>query len=154
MSRPAYCRLRMLALEGPAGQTSSAGRARLRERTYDAISDADLRDVGSDCGHDTSDLVTKHRRCRNKIVSGEEQVGVTQPGRLHVDENFAPNRRGDVDVFEVEPVTNSVQYKCLHSWPPKQERRRSIVPSRRGSDPFPNVSPPSNSPPFSGSVCP
>jgi hypothetical protein len=106
--------------------------ARLRERTYDVISDADLRDVGSDCGHDTRSFVTKHRRCRNKIVSGEEQVGVTQPGCLHVDENFAPNRRGDVDVFEIEPVTNSVQYKCLHLWPPKQERRRPTAPKRPG----------------------
>jgi hypothetical protein len=132
ISRSAYCRLRMFALEGPARQTSSACSARLRERTYDVISDADLRDVGSDCGHDTRDFVTKHRRCRNKVVSGEEQVGVTQPGRSHVDENFAPNRRGDVDIFEVEPVTNSVQYKCLHLWPPKQKRRRPIVPKRPG----------------------
>jgi hypothetical protein len=72
------------------------------------ISNADLRNVGADSRHNSCDFVTKHRRCRNKIVSGEEQVGVTQPRRLHVDANFAPNRSGDGDVLEVEPVTNCV----------------------------------------------
>ena len=61
----------MSALEGAAGQTSSARSARLRERAYDVISDTDLRDIGTDCGHDPRDLVTKHRGCRNEIVSGE-----------------------------------------------------------------------------------
>jgi hypothetical protein len=48
----------MSALEGPARQTSSAGPARLRERAYDVISEADLRDVGADRGHDPRDFVT------------------------------------------------------------------------------------------------
>jgi len=95
----------MSALEGPAGQTLSARPARLREGAYDVISDADLRNVGSDCGHDPCDLVTEHGGRRNEIVSGEQQVGVTQPGRLHLDENFAPNRHGDVHILEVEPAT-------------------------------------------------
>ncbi len=87
---PAQRRLRMLALEGAARQTSSAPAARLRERPDDVISDTELRDVGTDCSHDSRDLVAEHRRRRNDVVRGEEQVGVTQPGRLHVDENFAP----------------------------------------------------------------
>jgi len=78
------------------------------------ISDSDLRYVGADCRHDSGDLVTKHRRCRNEIVSGKEQVSVTQPGRLYVYENFVPNRRGDVHILEVEPTTDSVEHKRLH----------------------------------------
>ena len=104
----------MLALEGAAGQTSGARPARLRERAYDVISDSDLRDIGTYFGNDPGDLVTKHRRGRNNIVSGEEQVGVTQPGRSHVDENFVPNRRGDVHILEVEPATECVEYERLH----------------------------------------
>jgi hypothetical protein len=46
-------------------------------------------------------------------VSGEQQVGVTEPGCSHVDENFAPDRRGDVHVLELEPATERVKYKCL-----------------------------------------
>ena len=98
----------MSALEGPARQTSSARPARLRERTYDVISDTDLRNAGTDCGYDPRDLMAEHRGCRNEIVSSEQQVGVTQPGRLHVNENLASYRSGDVDVLEVEPVTNCV----------------------------------------------
>jgi hypothetical protein len=33
-----------------------------RERAYSVISDADMRNVGSDCGHDSCDFVPKHRR--------------------------------------------------------------------------------------------
>jgi len=50
----------MSALEGAAGQTSTARPARLRERAYDVISETDLGDVGTDGGHDPRDLVTKH----------------------------------------------------------------------------------------------
>ncbi len=121
--------LLVFALEGAAGKTSRAGPARLRERTYDMISDADLSDVGSDCGHDARNFVTKHRWGGDEIVSGEEQVGVTQPGRLHVHENFAPDRRSDVNVLEVEPTTECVEYKCLHVWPPN----RSVEPAYRSS---------------------
>ena len=54
------------------------------------ISDTELRDVGADCSDDPGDLVAEHRRRRNEIVRGEQQVGVTEPGGLHVDQNFAP----------------------------------------------------------------
>jgi hypothetical protein len=82
------------------------------------ISDADLRYVGADCRHDPSDLVTKHRRRRNEIVGGKEQVSVTQPRRSYVYENFVPNGRGDVHILDVEPTTDSVEYKRLHVRPP------------------------------------
>jgi hypothetical protein len=78
------------------------------------ISDTELRDVRTDCGHDPRDLVTKHRWRWNDIASSEQKVGMTQPGRSHLDENFAPNRRGDVHVLEIEPSTECVNYKCLH----------------------------------------
>jgi hypothetical protein len=75
------------------------------------ISDAQLRDVGTDCSHDPRDLVTKHRRRWDEIVSSEQQVRVTQSGCLHVNENFAPNRRGNVHVLEIEPASECVKYK-------------------------------------------
>ena len=78
------------------------------------IPDTELRGVGTDCEHVPCDLVTQHRRRRNEIVSGEQQVGVTQPRRSHVDQNFAPNRRGDIHVLEIEPATKCVKHKCLH----------------------------------------
>ena len=104
----------MLALEGAAGEASRARSARLRERSYDVISDADLRDIGTYFGNDPGDLVTKYRRGWNDIVRGEEQVGVTQPGRLHVDENFATSWRGDLHVFEIKPTAQRIQDECFH----------------------------------------
>jgi hypothetical protein len=76
--------------------------------------------------------MTKHRRGRNNIVSGEEQVSVTQTGRLHVDENFAPNGRGDIYVLEIEPTTERIQHKRLHVWPPAVPLSRAGVPERAG----------------------
>jgi hypothetical protein len=34
----------------------------LRKRTYNVISHAELRDIGTDCSYDPCHLVTKHRR--------------------------------------------------------------------------------------------
>jgi hypothetical protein len=78
------------------------------------ISDAELRDVRSHFTHYPRNLVTKHRRRRHDIVSSEKQVGVTQPRSLHVDEDFASERRGDVHVLEIESATECVNYKRLH----------------------------------------
>jgi hypothetical protein len=58
--------------------------------------------------------VTEHGWRWNEIMRGKEQVSVTQPGRLHVYENFAPNGRGDVHILEIEPTTDSVDHKRLH----------------------------------------
>jgi hypothetical protein len=33
---------------------------------------------------------------------------MTQAGGLHIDKNFAPKRRGDVHILEVEPATECV----------------------------------------------
>ena len=53
---------------------------------------------------------------RNDIVRGEQKIGVTQPGRLHVDEDFASDRRSDVNVFQIKPMTERVQDQCFHVW--------------------------------------
>jgi hypothetical protein len=82
------------------------------------ISDADLRDIGTYFGNDPGNLVTKHGRSRSDIVSGEQQVGVTQPRRLHIDENFASYRLGNVHILEFEPSTDCIKYKRLHVRPP------------------------------------
>jgi len=50
-------------------------------------------------------------------VGGEEKASVTQPGRSHIDQNFAPNRRGDVHVLEIEPTTDCVKHKRFHVRP-------------------------------------
>jgi hypothetical protein len=91
------------------------------------ISDTELRDIGTDRGHNPRDLVTKHRRHWNDIVSSEQKVGMTQAGRLHLDENFAPNRCRDVHFLEVEPAAECVNYKCLHLGPPSRRPRTNLV---------------------------
>jgi hypothetical protein len=68
------------------------------------ISDTELRDVRTDCSYDPRNLVTKHRRRWNDIVSSEKQVGVTRPGGLHVDPDFASHRRSNAHILEVEPA--------------------------------------------------
>jgi hypothetical protein len=55
-----------------------------------------------------------HRRRWNDIVSSEEPVGMTQAGGLHVDQDFASHRRGNVHVLEIEPTAECVKYKRLH----------------------------------------
>ena len=80
------------------------------------ISDTELRDVRTYCSHYPRNLVTKHRRRWNDIVSSEKQVGVTQPRSLHVDEDFASDRRSDVNVFQIKPMTEGVQDQCFHVW--------------------------------------
>ena len=82
------------------------------------ISNTELSDVGADLSDDSRNLVAEHRRHRNDVVRGEQQVGVTEPGRLHVDQNFAPNRCGDVDVFEIESASECIDDKRFHPWHP------------------------------------
>ena len=82
------------------------------------IPDTDLRYFGADSRHNPGNLMTEHRRRPNEIVSGKEQIGVTQPGRLNVYENFAPNGRGYLHILEIEPTTDTVEHKCLHERPP------------------------------------
>jgi hypothetical protein len=80
------------------------------------ISDTELRDVRTHSSHYPRNLVTKHRRRWNDIVSSEKQVGVTQPRSLHVDEDFASDRRSDLHVFKIKPMTERVQDQCFHIW--------------------------------------
>src|SRR5260370_31111061 len=104
----------MCTLEGAARETSSARSARLRQRTYDVISDTELRDVRTHFSHYPGNLMTKHRRRWNDIVSSKKQVGVAQPRGLHVDQDFASHRRCDVNVLEIEASTECIKDKCLH----------------------------------------
>jgi len=39
---------------------------------------------------------------------------MTEPGRLYIDENFAPHRCRDLDVVEIEPAAQCVNDKCSH----------------------------------------
>jgi hypothetical protein len=72
------------------------------------IPKTELRDIRADFRHDSRDFVAKHGWCRKDRIGGEEQVRVTQTGRLHINQNFAPHRRGDVHILEVEPATERV----------------------------------------------
>ena len=74
----AQCSLRMLALEGAARETSRAASARLRERPYNVISETEMRDLSTDRRHDPCDLMTQHRWRRHDIVSGEQEVRMTE----------------------------------------------------------------------------
>src|ERR1700733_4902480 len=116
----------MFALEGAAGQASSARPARLHESAYDVLARAKLPDVWTYFGNDPCDFMTKHGREWNKIVSSKQQIGVAQPGRLYVNENFAPDRLGDFHPLQVEPTAERVNYKCLHLWPPCSCLFRSV----------------------------
>jgi hypothetical protein len=78
------------------------------------IPHTELHDFRTHCSHNACNLVTKHHRCWNDIVSSEKQVGVTQPGGFDIDEDFASDRPSDINVSEIEPATECVNYKCLH----------------------------------------
>ena len=112
--RPPQRRFRVLTLEGTAGLASRARSARLHKRAHDMIADAELRDIRADLGDDSRDLVAEYRRKRSDIVRGKQKIGVTQPGRAHVDENFAPNGRRYVHILKVEASTERVNYQRLH----------------------------------------
>src|SRR5690242_14318157 len=73
-------------------------------------------DIRTDCCHDPCYLVTQHRWRGHDIVSGEKQISVTQARRLHIDENFATYRRGDLHVLEIKSMAECVQDKCFHIW--------------------------------------
>jgi len=47
--------------------------------------------------------VTEHCWQWDEILSGKQQVGVTEPGRPDVDEHFASDRRRDIDLFNIKP---------------------------------------------------
>jgi hypothetical protein len=110
------CRLRVLALEGTARETSRARSARLRQRPYDVISDTELRDIRTDCCNDPRYLVTQHGWYGHNIVSSEQEVRMTEAGRLRVDKTLATHRRGDLHVLEIKSMTERVQDKCVHIW--------------------------------------
>ena len=75
------------------------------------ISDTELRDIGTDRGHNPRNLVTKHRRRWNDIVSSEKQVGVTQPGRSHLDKNFGFDHR--ITLTERDSANSSIELNGL-----------------------------------------
>jgi len=37
---------------------------------------------------------------------------------LHVDQNFAPHRGSDVDVFKIESLSERIDDECFHAWHP------------------------------------
>jgi hypothetical protein len=90
------------------------------------IADTDLRDVRTYFGDDSGNLVTENSRKWNNIVGSEKQVGMTQARGLHIDEDFASARDGDVHVLQIKSATECVNYKCLHS------RLLAFVPNRSG----------------------
>src|SRR5260370_19407660 len=97
-------------MAGLAPRTQTAG---LSERAYDVIPNAEFRDIGADFRHYPRDLMAKHGRCREDRVRGEAQVSMAQPGRSHIDQNFAPNRPCDVHILQIEPTNDCVKYKRL-----------------------------------------
>src|SRR5260370_26433629 len=99
-------------MAGLAPRTQTAG---LSERAYDVIPNAEFRDIGADFRHYPRDLMAKHGRCREDRVRGEEQVSMAQPGRSHIYQNFAPNRRGDVHILEIETTTPCVKSSRRHA---------------------------------------
>jgi hypothetical protein len=99
------------------------------------ISDTELCDIGTDCGHNPRDLMAKHRRHWNDIVSSEQKVGMAQAGRLHLDENFASYRSSDVNVLEIEAATECVKHERLHLGLLAVASNRPTIPKRPGEEP-------------------
>jgi len=73
------------------------------------VSDVELRDPGTDRSDDSRDFMAQNRRRWNNVVSCEEQIGMTQPGGLNIDQNFATHRLGDVDLFDVESTPERIK---------------------------------------------
>ena len=82
------------------------------------VSEPTLCDLRTDFSDGPGDLVPQHRRRRNDIVTSEQQIGMTESGRLHIDQHFAPHRRGDVDVFPIEAMPERIEDKGRHRKPP------------------------------------
>jgi hypothetical protein len=87
---PQRC-FRVPTLEGAAGLASRARSTRLHKRAHDMIADEELSDIWANLGDDPRDLMAEYCWKRNDFVRGKQKIGVTQPGRLHLNENFAPN---------------------------------------------------------------
>jgi hypothetical protein len=54
--------------------------------------------------------MAKYRGQRSDIVRGKQKIGMTQPGRPHLDENFTPNGRSHINILKVEATTERVNY--------------------------------------------
>jgi hypothetical protein len=104
----------MQTLEGTAGLASRARPARLYKGTYDVISDTELCDVRANLGDDPETSWPNTAGVGTISLGRKQQIGVTQPGRLDLDENFTPNRHGNVNVLEIEAATERTQHKSLH----------------------------------------
>jgi hypothetical protein len=78
------------------------------------IPNTELSDIGADLSDDSRHLVAEHRWRRNDVVRGEQYVGVTESGRLHVDQNFAPHRGSDIDVFKIKSVSECIDDERFH----------------------------------------
>jgi hypothetical protein len=98
------------------------------------IADTELRDIRANFRHYSGDLVAEHGRCREYRVRSEEQVGVTEARRLHIDKNFAPDRLCDPHFLEVEWTADGINDKRLHANPPFI-RTWPIVPKQPGWQP-------------------
>jgi hypothetical protein len=48
---------------------------------------------------------------------------VTETGRLHVDQNLAPHRCSDVDVFKIESASQRIDDERFHAWHPLSAAR-------------------------------
>jgi hypothetical protein len=108
--RPPLCCFWVQTLEGTAGLAPRARPTRLYQRANDMIAAAELCDIRADLGDDTGDLMAKYRGERSDIVRRKQKIGVTQPGCLHIDENFTPNGRSHINVLKVETTTRRVHY--------------------------------------------
>jgi hypothetical protein len=71
--------------------------------------------IRSDCGDDTGDFIAKdHRWLAAERASRRALVGMAEPGGAHINENLTPDGHGDVDVSELESLTEPADHGCLH----------------------------------------
>jgi hypothetical protein len=96
------------------------------------IAGAELCDIRANLGDDPGDLVAEYCWKRRDIVRSEQLIGVTQPRGAHIDENFAPDRRSDVDVIEIEATAERVDDQRLHGVSLQSGSKLAVFPDRFG----------------------
>jgi hypothetical protein len=82
------------------------------------VTDANLGDRRAYGDDDPGEFVPEDRRhWVAQINGGDGVVGVAQPGRLDVDQDFTVDRFGDGDVLDDESGSGRIHDGCFHICP-------------------------------------
>lgn len=109
------CRVLVEAEMRLIGPASNAVTTEDGQRHDHVISGDHFADFRADFAHHTGSLVPQDRgKMVGERAFEESQIGVTEPGGHHVDENLPSNRRGDIHLFDGERSANLAHHGCSH----------------------------------------